>query len=155
MKEDTTGTAYKKCYVAFIDILGFKNYVSENTCETVLETLLTLKIEAITAPNRLTSKYGIKEDNVKIFCISDSIIISIEERIPYAFEAIIEMCAVFQAVLLLNQGMILRGGISCGDFYMNDSGYIGDGILFGPAYNRAVELEGEDAKYPMIKLMEI
>ena len=30
MEENNTGTVYKKCYVAFIDILGFTKYVSEN-----------------------------------------------------------------------------------------------------------------------------
>lgn len=144
---------YKKCFVAFIDILGFKRYVSENTCETIFDTLLTLKIEAITGPNGLKSKYGINENDVKILCISDSVIVSIEDHIPYALEAITEICAVFQAVLLLNRGMLMRGGISCGDFCIDDSGDIGDGILFGPAYNRAVELE-KNAKYPIIKIDE-
>lgn len=153
MEGNNTDTAYKKCYVAFIDILGFTKYVSENTCQTIFGTLLTLKIEAITGPNGLKAKYGIEENNIKILCISDSIIVSIEENVPYAFEAITEMCAVFQAVLLLNCGMLMRGGISRGDFYMDDSGGIGDGILFGPAYNRTVELE-KGAKYPIIKIDE-
>ena len=144
---------YKKCYVAFIDILGFKRYVSENSCDTVFGTLLTLKIEALTDPDRLKSKYGIDKNDVKVLCVSDSIIVSIEANIPYAFEAITEICAVFQAVLLLNRGMLMRGGISCGDFCMDDSGNIGNGILFGPAYNRAVELE-KVAKYPIIKIDE-
>ena len=153
MEENNTGTVYKKCYVAFIDILGFTKYVSENACETIFGTLLTLKIEAITGPNGLKAKYGIEANDVKILCISDSIIVSIEENVPHAFEAITEMCAVFQAVLLLNCGMLMRGGISCGDFYMDDSGDIGDGILFGPAYNRTVELE-KGARYPIIKIDE-
>ena len=111
MEENNTGTVYKKCYVAFIDILGFTKYVSENACETIFGTLLTLKIEAITGPNGLKAKYGIEANDVKILCISDSIIVSIEENVPHAFEAITEMCAVFQAVLLLNCGMLMRGGM--------------------------------------------
>lgn len=153
MEESSNYTTYKKCYVAFIDILGFTKYVSENTCKNIFGTLLTLKIEAITGPNGLERKYGIDAKDVKILCISDSIIVSIEENIPYAFEAITEMCAVFQAVLLLNCGMLMRGGISCGDFYMDNSGDIGNGILFGPAYNRTVELE-KGARYPIIKIDE-
>jgi predicted transport protein len=140
---------YKKCYVAFIDILGFKDYVKHNSCEKVYVVLSYLEVEAVASPHGIKSKYGIDVQDIKILCISDSVIISIEENIPYALEAIIWLCAAFQLALLLNARLLMRGGISCGDFYIDSSDRTGNPVLFGQAYNNAVELE-KYGKRPVI-----
>lgn len=126
---------YKRCFVAFIDILGFKKYVEENPCESIQSVLLTLKTEEFANPSMMKSKFGIEKHDINILCVSDSVIIAIEENVPHSLDAIIWLCASFQAALLLNKGLIMRGGVSCGDFYWED------GMLFGPAYQKAVYIE--------------
>lgn len=139
--DESCNVQYKKCYVAFIDILGFKDYVQNNSCDAVHTVLSYLEVEAVANPYSIKSKFGIDTKDIKILCISDSIIVSIEESIPHALEAIIWLCAAFQLTLLLNARLLMRGGISCGDFYTENSVRTGNPILFGQAYNNAVELE--------------
>lgn len=127
--------AYKECYVAFIDILGFTNYVENNNFDDVNMVLEFLKVEKNTADSSLKMKYGIPYESINILLVSDSIILSIEKDIKNSFEAIIWMCACFQASLLINSQMLMRGAISCGEFYIKDT------ILFGKAYLKAYELE--------------
>lgn len=153
MDNNVVSQSYKECYVAFLDILGFKNYVDTNSYDDVYRTLSNLETEAVANPNGAKMIYGIDIRDIKILCISDSVIISIEKSIPHSFEAIVWLCGAFQLALLLNAQLLMRGAISCGKFYMGNSEKTGQPILFGAAYNKAVELEKE-AKYPRIIMDE-
>lgn len=128
---------YTECYVAFIDILGFKEFVRKNNCQTIQAVLLNLKTEESAGPSALQQKYGISLQDMKIRCVSDSVIISIKKDITNSLEAIIWMCAAFQTTLFLNSHLLMRGYICCGDFYIDDE------MLFGPAYQCAVILESK------------
>lgn len=149
---ENSNMQYRKCYVAFIDILGFKNYVQNSSCEAVHRALSYLEVEAVANTYAIKSKFGIDMKSINILCISDSIIISIEENIPYALEAIIWLCSAFQLALLLDARLLMRGGISCGDFYTANSERTGGPILYGRAYNNAVDLENSEkcGKHPVI-----
>lgn len=149
MESNTSETGYKECYVAFLDILGFKAFVEENSFERVCGVLSSSEIEAIVNPPALKAKFNMKDNDISVLCISDSIIISIEKSAPNAFEAIVWLCAAFQVAQFLSNGLLMRGGICCGDFYIEYSERTGDPVLFGKAYNDAVVLEKE-ARYPRI-----
>lgn len=155
-RKDVRILLYQKYYVAFIDILGFKKYVNKNPFEKIYTTLSLIETEAVASRHGIKWMYGIDIQDIKILCISDSIIIGIEKDIPHAFDAIIWLCATFQLEVLLNSRLLVRGGISCGDFYMDKSKKTGTPILFGPAYNKAVELEKSEkaGKLPLIIIDE-
>ena len=62
---------YKECYVAFIDILGFKNYINHAECEEINEIFQSI-LEF--NPNPLVKNdylYG----NIHITIMSDSIVV--------------------------------------------------------------------------------
>lgn len=127
--------AYKEYYVAFIDILGFSKFVEENNFKKVLRLFNILNVENKCANPSLKSRFGLPYDTLNILVVSDSIILSIEKAINHSLDAIIWMCAAFQASLLLNNKMIMRGAICCGKFYINGT------VLFGQAYLEAYRLE--------------
>lgn len=147
--------AYKKCYVAFLDILGFKSLVETTDFSTIYRTLSDTILKAHLNTIALYSQYGINKDDIEVLCVSDSIIISIEERIPHTLEALVFLCGASQLQLLQNKGLLMRGGISCGDFYMDYSDITGSPILFGSAYNQAVVLEEKRDAPPRVVVSEI
>lgn len=131
--------AYKQCYVAFLDILGFSDYVKNNDFDKIHRVLQLLTVEQNASPSFLKMKYDF-DFPVNIMLVSDSIILSVEKTIPHALAALTDLCAVFQTELLLNNQMLMRGGISEGDFYLDGT------ILFGKAYLDAVALEQKKDK---------
>lgn len=153
---DVTANSYKRCYVAFLDILGFTDFVNDPVCswEKVNTVLSHIETEAVAGPHGMKQMYGVDIKDIKILCISDSVIISIEKSICNSFQTIIWLCGAFQLALLLNARLLMRGGISCGDFYQGSSERTGQPVLFGPAYNKAVELE-KKAMYPRTIVDEI
>lgn len=142
---------YEKCYVAFIDMLGFSEWVktSGTTFEQVESALLYWKTEELCASSGLRLKYEIPPDDLKILCVSDNVVISIMQKTENALDAIIWICAAFQTALLLNAHILSRGGIAEGDFYMD----VSEGMLFGPAYISAVQLE-KKTEYPRVVLAD-
>jgi small basic protein len=126
---------YKECYVAFIDILGFSEFVENNDFERISKLLYQLDIEKKCTDPSLKSGYDLPYKSINVLLVSDSIILSIDKTIDNSLDAIIWVCSAFQASLLLNQHMIMRGAISCGDFYIDGT------ILFGKAYLNAYTLE--------------
>lgn len=144
MKENKSVEGYKSCYVAFLDILGFKNIVNSKTCEEILE--IYKKIE--NRPFFQIMRNGealITPNSVRLKVMSDSICIYVEKDVKNALFALIETCALFQAHLAdLEEPIFLRGAIVLGDIYAK-----GD-KTFGPGLTKAYLLEEKVVKYPRI-----
>lgn len=145
---------YKKCYVAFLDILGYKNYIKETDPNEILKNIETFIFGTESNHFGLKRRFGITGEDVNILCISDSIIISIEKEKPCALDAIAWLCGASQMQLLLHENLLMRGAISFGDFYMNEHNRINSTILFGKAYNDAYALEEKTVIYPRIIIDE-
>ena len=138
---------YKKCYIAFLDILGFKDKIENKTCKEILDIFNDIK-------NPLKKAY-INEDGIwrEIFsvqqvnfkCMSDSICMYIDATAPDALLCLISACSIFQAKLLKREDPVLvRGAIVLGDIYAKDD------ITFGTGMTKAYQLEENSAKYPRI-----
>lgn len=135
-------TQYTKYYVAFLDILGFKDQVSSASCEDIMHVYDFL--------GNMSDIYfgeGHEEEknNINIKIMSDSICVYINADIPNALEELVQFCAVSQSNLLnLDPCIFIRGGITYGDMYAS-----GD-TMFGPALTEAYLLEEKNAKVPRI-----
>jgi hypothetical protein len=140
-------TLYTNSYVAFLDILGFKNLVTEKSCSQIAELFQNIR-------NPLSKMYlgtsiEIDVSEVKFKVMSDSICFHITADKEYALLSIIAVCQAFQSELLeLDAPVILRGAIVRGDIYQN-----GD-ITFGPGLIDAYLLEENEVKYPRIIIKE-
>ena len=130
--------------VAFIDVLGSSEAIRTNANES-LNAIHTAYDEAIIEFEKNHSEY-LCEPKVDIF--SDNIILSIEVTEGTenkAFLSIIFFGALLQMHMWIN-GLLVRGGISCGDFFSDEK------MIWGNALLTAHALENQIAIYPRIIL---
>lgn len=128
---------YKTCYVAYFDILGFKNFVLEsekdekkfNNIYELQQYLSSIRPDGVTKKN--------------IYFLSDSFfaIIPLEKN---PISSVIWEIADIQANII-SRGYLIRGAITIGKVFYDDNNF------FGPAINEVVELE-KTIKNPMIVL---
>lgn len=125
---------YEDKIVAFIDVLGFSNLVYSDKLEPIshyYEMILTDFKEA-----------AIKK-NLKFLMISDSIVVHAPQT-KDGFFAVIKVLSSLQHRLLL-KGILIRGGVSFGKLYVNET----DNIIVGTGLINAYNLE-KKAIYPRI-----
>lgn len=143
MKKD-----YTKCYIAFLDILGFKNMIGKCTCEELLDVFKDMNnpLKSIQVGDDAGNMYDIPAVNqIKIKVMSDSICFFIDSSLQDALFCLLSCCAIFQAKLLRRTVPIMvRGAIVLGEIYSD-----GD-IIFGSGMTEAYLLEEGNAKYPRI-----
>lgn len=133
---------YEKGIVSFIDILGFKEIVDTSTPEEVNSILNEFHKFAKEDPD-----YDFAP---KVISFSDSIVrvrkteSGLNYNHPLGLVYIELKDLLLAQVALIYQGIIVRGGIAYGDIYFSKS------HIYGPALNRAYELEAYYAIYPRI-----
>lgn len=139
---------YKNSYVAFIDILGFKNLVNSRADEDKdkLESYLGVVNKAI------TNLKGSSKDSIGSIIISDSIILSVlqSKEIEENIDRLRHLCVAvgFIQLQLSLKNIWARGAISSGKAYFDSS----ENQIIGPAYIKAYLLEEELVRYPRVIL---
>lgn len=138
---------FQKRAVAFIDVLGFKPIVEgvsknkNNNNRSVLEELITTLNDSIPNLNDSVEKYIPKNLIPRHISISDSIILSapLKSRSKYIKNycglSVLVMRVIQLTHIMLNEGYLLRGGISIGDVWHTDRNIV------GPAYQEAYFIE--------------
>lgn len=148
MEMDTADKNYTECYIAFLDILGFKNLIGKSSCQNILDIFNDIKnpLKAAYVGDENNIAQGIEAaKHIKTKVMSDSVCFYIDTAVPDALLCLIQCCAIFQAKLLRRSLPILaRGAIVLGDIYAE-----GD-TTFGPGMTQAYLLEEKSAKYPRI-----
>jgi len=147
-------TIYKKQIVAFIDLLGFTEVLrDEEKAEKILDALKKIKSgETKTASSIIELDGQITNIYMKptITAFSDNVVISFPEnelKAPASWRhATIEILNVIQmiAVFAIQEGFLLRGGMTIGNLHHED------GIVLGNAHIDAYYLESKVAIYPRI-----
>lgn len=140
---------YTECYIAFLDMLGFKKLVNDNSCNDIIEIFDTFNHKPIRdeylGDDSVITKSTV--DNLKMKVMSDSICLWIDAKVPDALMCIIMACIMLQFKLLYRSTPIfLRGAIVQGKIYANKD------IIFGPGLTGAYLMEENNAKYPRIIL---
>ena len=138
--------SYSDCYIAFVDLLGFKRLVNYISCEEIacifdeINTDYRITINGTDAP-------WVSPANVKMKVMSDTICLYIESSETDALAKIIAACAYFQVRLMrLKDPILSRGAIVRNKMYAKDD------ITFGPGVIRAYYLEEKIAGSPRIIL---
>jgi hypothetical protein len=136
--------------VAFIDILGFGSLIRESTRDAGSEETVIARIwEALTEAVAQVQRYSPQSDSedVRFSQFSDSFVISapVGDEVHHS---LFYFSSSIQAILdeMLRSRLFLRGGIAIGGLVHKD------GLPFGPAMNRAYELETKVARVPRIVL---
>ena len=135
---------YNNYFVAFVDVLGFKNIIDSYSRDKVYE-LFSRNFKRSIANIIKNGESLINGDEIHYKTMSDSIVFYVKEDAKNALFGLLANCATFQASLLaMDTPILTRGGVSYGGFFID-----GD-IMFGPALTSAYLLESQNAKYPRI-----
>lgn len=138
---------YTECYIAFLDMLGFKKMIERSSCETILSIFNQIKKpyeNALALGNEILVNQETM-DALKIKVMSDSICFYINTSMPNALLTLLLSCYAFQFRLLeFPDSILLRGAIVRGELYA-----FGD-IMFGPGLTKAYLMEEHNAKFPRI-----
>ena len=136
----------KEYVVAFIDILGAKKKIQRDVNES-LNIVHETYNEAIDVLSTLYSgKIDILKPQIKIF--SDNIVVAVPTDIKGRLAALMSVM-IYSGLIqhnFLQHKYLVRGGISLGDFFVDDV------MLWGTALARAYEIESTVAIYPRIVL---
>jgi hypothetical protein len=121
-------------YVAFLDILGYKELLAAD-----------VRAGTQTFKERMTRAFrtfeSVNQSRYAYRAISDSIFISCSER-SAASELLCLLREVY--VSFLTEGLLIRGGVSFGQHFQNQS------ITYSPVLTKAHALESQVAEFPRI-----
>jgi hypothetical protein len=141
----------KKHLVAFLDILGFKKLIDDHFSGKNKQALPLLK-KALKEAEQfgiIYSKQYLKQYNIKFSFkqFSDCVCISMPLKANYTtieiYGVFINVIRAYQFILLDNR-ILIRGGISVGGHYENAN------IIFSDALVKSYKLESQNAIYPRI-----
>ncbi|MBR3919674.1 MAG: hypothetical protein IKJ59_13245 [Clostridia bacterium] len=135
---------YKECYIAVLDLLGFKAALKKYDCNTIATIFDEINEEYTISYNETREPIVNKED-IHIKVMSDSVCIYIESRTENALPALIATCDYFQIRMLrLKEPMLSRGAIVKGKLYHNND------VLFGEGFVKAYYMQENEAIYPRV-----
>ena len=161
--ERTPQTKYQECYVAFLDILGFKDLINTQNFEKILEIFKAVSGDSV------TSEYGFKlafckatddepDENgqynntllkANVYAMSDSIVVSVPCASPYSLEVLIDVCLFLQVRLYEFDGpVLLRGAVAKGMYFCDKSVAFGKGMVDAYLYQENYSI------YPRIILSQ-
>lgn len=147
MNENTEENKYKECYIAYIDILGFKNIIKEDQmcCDELLKVLTTPKNKTLKNIYAFENNTESLISPVQYHIMSDSLVYYIDVSEKNAFLSIVVNCSnIIRQMAFLSNPIFVRGAITKGKIYYNKD------IIFGPGLIRAYELEENIAIFPRI-----
>lgn len=138
---------YKDRVLAFIDILGFKDMISQSVDNELEQQRILQAMDIIHSYKELNDKWVGKEifigDGCQVTTFSDSAVISYPLSYDGAlFLLIIDIIHI--QIELLRIGILVRGAITIGMAYHDIYN------VFGPAMVKAYQLESSAAIYPRI-----
>ena len=135
---------YMNCYIAFLDILGFKGLVQSRSCEEIVRIFDEINKQYLITCDA-NHQPLVRPENVHLKVMSDSICLYIPTNVDNSLPVLIGLCAYLQERLWrLEKPMLVRGGIVQGDIYANKD------VTFGTGLTNAYLLEERNAKVPRI-----
>jgi len=142
-----TNNKYETRIVAYADILGWSGTIkNENQFNRLHKAVTSIADHANSfSPDAKAEvkkckvePFIKKYESVEFSYFSDSLVISV---LPDYGEFLFKILS-FSADALLHERFLTRGGVTLGDLYHSN------GVVFGPALNKAVEIEQKEAMYP-------
>ena len=136
---------YDLRYVAFLDLMGFRNMVDQSTIDAdILNTInQALDYTGYVQYNNYHGTFSLVELGKQVTSFSDSVVISYNASMPgggfYVLIDIVHIC-----INLLGLGIPVRGGVTVGKLIHTER------KCFGPAMVRAYLMESQKAKFPRV-----
>lgn len=148
------GEVYDERYVAFIDILGFKEIIRKSRDVSAqghwsissIYSALNLSFDGF--EKDYITKFQKSDSDLKVTTFSDFVVISTQTS-----EAGLDLLIFVVWCVIrdwLSKGYLSRGGITRGNVIHHSSLGTKPGLIFGPAFIEAYVLEQEVADYPRV-----
>jgi hypothetical protein len=131
---------YDRCIVAFYDVLGWRNKIDAAGDSVVAITDLKNIVRLFNATHdayRSKNPFSVRQTT-----FSDNVVVSTEASRDSIFTLILRLG--MTQLVVAQTGHFIRGGVTLGNLAHDDY------VVFGPALNRAYDLERNIAKYPRI-----
>ena len=136
-------------YLAYFDVLGYKAFFNEGESDhqrflkDILGTLDYVKSQ-VNEFSSFSSRIGLRvySDNFLLYIKEEGQDKVIEDF--NALAALTSVVALIQVKILAQYRILLRGGITKGEFYVDEN------IIFGKGLIQAVEIESNKAIYPRV-----
>lgn len=149
MPTNANTITYHQSYVAFLDVLGFETLVRSK--RSADKKKISTYFHSINTEIEDLRQIKIKQE-IGFLVISDSVILSVRKSGDVARdrEIIHQLCVAIQKIQLrlALKDIWLRGGISSGDAYFDES----KSQIVGQAFINAYQLERRIAVYPRVVL---
>jgi hypothetical protein len=136
---------YRLSYVAFLDLMGFKNMVSLSSGDQNVLDNLNIALDYIGSMqhDNYNGPLPMVDLGKEVTAFSDSVVISYDASMPGGgFHVLMDL--VFICNDLLNIGIPVRGGVTVGQLIHDER------KCFGPAMIEAYLMESKEAIYPRI-----
>lgn len=145
MRKGDSHVYYATSIISLFDVLGFRDIVENSgTADQVRQILETLIYQA-KPHEELASMYEQNFTNLSDTIVRTTNILSKtnkEFQVGILFHELLDLIHVHFS--LIGQGILVRGCVTVGEVYQDES------FVFGPGFNRAHFLEKEVAVYPRI-----
>ncbi len=151
---------YKEKFIAFIDMLGFKNLINTHGDEIIDQIVDTIEKSLVeykkrfdfdsSAPNIDMIGYKILNIYPKYYLLSDSIILTIEDAENNLIRFLTGIMAVQKEFIKSN--IFVRGAIVKGEIFELEGS--NNNMVFGPGGIDAIQMEANHSIYPRIIVSE-
>lgn len=155
---------YITAFIAFLDIMGFKDLVKKKSAKEIYDIFSiivnqTNQFEELKNDISLTDPIIDTSENIKnaeeafqktrIYIMSDSIVVATPANNSQSLQILLDICYSFQYSLLeMETPILLRGAVSRGEIFLGEG--INNVIAFGGGFIEAYSTEENYAKYPRI-----
>lgn len=132
-------TEYQNRITVFYDVLGWRAQILEAGDDPRMVARLAALVRMMCAHVMAPAE---REEGALLASFSDNVVFSVPyspERLPWTLRSV----AVIQFGVAM-MGFWVRGGLTVGQLYHDEH------IVFGPALNRAYEIESIQARYPRV-----
>jgi len=157
-----TGHHYKEKFIAFIDMLGFKDLIKNGGDEVIERVVRTIE-ESLDAykkrfpeetpdPDTDLMGYKILDVDSKYYLMSDSVVLTIDDEENNLFRFLIGITTIQKK--FIENGLFVRGAVVKGKIFESTASDGTSSIVFGPGGIKAYEMEQKQAVYPRIVVDE-
>jgi len=153
---------YKEKFIAFIDILGFKNLIN-NSSEEIIERIVETIEKSLdeyrdrfipnpSIPNTDSMGYKVLDIDPKYYLMSDSIILTMDDAENNLFRFLLGIITIQKSFIESN--IFVRGAVVKGDIFESKGSEEISNIVFGPGGIEAIQMESRNSIYPRIVVSE-
>lgn len=131
---------YTPSFIAFLDILGFKDFVSHHGFKQIKDifdhiefdekSIATAMSRAADEDDETLTRYNKSLNRCNLRIMSDSIIVAAPSNYKESLAVVLDICNNLQESLYeCDEPIFLRGAVAEGDFYKSDRVMFGQGLI--------------------------